>query len=361
MDIKVSVITPCLNSEKTIRDTIESVLGQTYANIEYILVDGGSTDRTVEMMKEYRLISDGRLNYISEKDQGIYDAMNKGIKLACGDVIGIINSDDWYESDAVEKAVRCFEREQTDVVYGEIWIIDENDQREYRTVHSIFPPHPSTFMKRVVYEKYGLFDTAYQIAADRDLLLRLMAEDLRFVHINEILANFRTTGISNTRNLMCAKETYEINLKYLGKCPVCILNRNDIEESYSRSKLLYIAHKNPKVIREALGRRCNVSDGFIIFGAGNCGIELAEILRICGIPIKFYVDNDEKKWGFERHGVKIYSPEILRHEGGHVVVTVTRFQREICNQIQGYSNPLLTWSVLEEVRESIISYFEDLL
>lgn len=358
MGIKVSIITPCLNSEKTIRDTIESVLGQTYDNIEYILVDGGSTDRTVEIIEEYYPVFGGRLQYTSEKDKGIYDAMNKGIIRADGDVIGIINSDDWYENDVVKEIVQCFESTDAGVVYGEIWVINENDQRMYHTHHSTFPPHPSTFVRREVYQRFGTFDLHYQIAADRELLLRLMMKGIRFVHINEILANFRKTGISNARNLVCARETYEINIRYLGKCPVCNLNRDDIEESYSRSKLLYISYKNPQAIRKVLSRQCDISDGLIIFGAGNCGIELAEILRICDIPIVFYVDNDEKKWGFERHGITIYSPEILKHVGGHVVVTVTKFQKEICNQIQNYANSKITWSILKEVREAVISSFE---
>ena len=106
MDMKVSIITPCLNSETTIRDTIESVIRQSYQNMEYIIVDGGSTDRTVEIIEEYMDVFAGRLRYISEKDNGIYDAMNKGIQRASGSVIGIINSDDWYEPEAVERAVQ---------------------------------------------------------------------------------------------------------------------------------------------------------------------------------------------------------------------------------------------------------------
>ncbi len=105
MDIKpkISIITPCLNSEKTIRDTMESVLHQTYKNIEYIIVDGGSEDRTLEIIHEYEHLFNGRLKYISEKDNGIYDAMNKGIRQSKGKLIGIIGSDDYYETDAVEK------------------------------------------------------------------------------------------------------------------------------------------------------------------------------------------------------------------------------------------------------------------
>ena len=217
MDMNVSIITPCLNSETTIRDTIESVIRQSYQNMEYIIVDGGSTDRTVEIIEEYMDVFAGRLRYISEKDNGIYDAMNKGIQRASGSVIGIINSDDWYEPEAVERAVQCFQDTGANVVYGEIWMIDENGKRKYHTSHSAFPLHPSTFIKREIYINHGMFDTTYQIAADRELLLRLMTENVKFAYVDRILANFRTIGISSTKSLVCARETYEINLKYLGK------------------------------------------------------------------------------------------------------------------------------------------------
>lgn len=354
MDMKASIITPCLNSEKTIRDTIESVLGQTYDNIEYIIVDGGSTDRTIEIIEEYATAFQGRLRYISEKDNGIYDAMNKGINLACGDVVGIINSDDWYEPEAVESAVQCLQETGADVVYGEIWMIDENGQREYHTSCSVFPPHPSTFIRRESYQKYGMFDTGYQIAADRDFLLRLMAENVRFVRIDRILADFRKTGISNARSLLCAREAHEINLKYLGKCPGNYLNKVDIEETYDRVRLLYVSHIGPQAIREVLGRYYIVSEGVMIFGVGNCGVELETVFEKCDVPVLFFVDNDEKKWGLESRGIKICSPEILRHCSGHVIITVSKHEEHISSQLQDYANPSLSWSELREIRRSVL-------
>lgn len=355
MSIKVSIITPCLNSAGTIADTIESVLNQTYSNIEYIIVDGASTDRTVAIIDEYCAVSGGQLKYISERDNGIYDAMNKGIMLATGDVIGIINSDDWYAPDAVEKAVTYFENTDAGVVYGEIWVINEKNEREYHTAHNLFPPHPSTFIRRAVYQEYGLYDTKYRIAADRDLLLHFMAKQVRFVHVDEIFANFRKTGISNINSMECAKETYEINLKYLGKCPENILNKKAVEEKYIRDKFLYVSKKRPEIIRDILSTCCNISDGLVIFGTGVCGKELEVVLRKCDIPVCFLVDNDEKKWGLELNGKKIFSPEILRYGSAHVIVTVARFQADICDQLQSYSNPGLTWSVLDGIRQSAIN------
>ena len=352
---KISIITVCKNSEATIRETIESVLHQTYRNIEYIIVDGESTDKTLDIIEEYIPLSDRGLKYISEKDKGIYDAMNKGIACATGDIIGIINSDDWYEPDAIEKAAKCFDSTDAEAVYGEIWLIDQNGEREYHTSGSTFPPHPSTFIKREIYQRYGMFDLNYHIAADRDLLLRFIAEGIRFERIDGILANFRRTGISNTRNLECAKETYEIDLKYLGKCSENILSKAAIEEKYEREKLLYISQSQPQIIRQVLEKMSHVSDGVIIFGAGNCGKELMTILRACNLPVHFFVDNDKSKWGLEFHGIKIYSPEILRKFSGYVIVTVTKFQRDICRQLQNYGNPALGWGILGEMRQRAIS------
>lgn len=360
MGTKVSVITPCLNSERTIRDTIESVLGQTYKNIEYIIVDGGSFDRTVEMIEEYRQKSDGRLRYISEKDHGIYEAMNKGISRVSGDIIGIINSDDWYEPDAIERVVRCFQQTNAEVVYGEIWLIDQNEEREYHTWHSVFPPHPSTFIRREIYQRYGMFDTGYRIAADRELLLRFMMAGVRFKHIDAVLANFRKTGISNTRSLECARETYDIDLKYLGKCSEC-LNREIIEEKYEREKLRYISRNWPQIIRNIFEEKEFGVDGIAIFGAGRCGRELLTILNECRVPIRILIDNDESKWGLEFRGVTISSPEILRDFRGHVIVTVTRFQQDICRQLQNYENPALHWSILGELRQRVISACDSFL
>lgn len=357
---KASVITVCLNSETTISRTIESVLHQTYKNIEYIIVDGGSTDGTLDRIRGYIPLFDGRLRYISEKDHGIYDAMNKGILCATGDVVGMINSDDWYEPDAVERAVRCFEETDAEAVYGEIWLTDQNGEREYHTWHSSFPPHPSTFIKREIYQKYGMFLLNYQIASDRELLLRFMEKGVRFRHVDAIFANFRRNGISNTQSLKCAKETYEIDLKYLGKCSEC-LNRDVIEEKYERTLLLYISQKQPQIIRKVMEEYKGIPDGVAIFGAGNCGRELMTILEECGVPVRLFADNDMSKWGLEFHGIKICSPEILRNLNGHVIITVTRSQQDICRQLQSYENPALSWSMLEEIRRYVLAREKDLL
>lgn len=217
-NMKVSIITPCLNSEKTIRQTIESVLKQTYKNIEYIIVDGGSTDNTLTIIREYLPLFRGRLKYISEKDKGIYDAMNKGIKMSRGQLIGIINSDDYYEFDAVKNAVSYYKPDGEQVIYGYMTIVRKNfPQKVFVQSHEYLDEgmiaHSTCFVSRKVYRNYGLFKKKYKIAADYELMLRLYKNtNVEFVQIPQILSNFRIGGISSTRKTQLEKRI--VQLKY---------------------------------------------------------------------------------------------------------------------------------------------------
>jgi glycosyltransferase involved in cell wall biosynthesis len=216
--LKVSIITPCLNSEKTIRQTIESVLNQSYYNIEYIIVDGGSKDKTLQIIEEYIPLFKGRMRYVSEKDKGIYYAMNKGIKLSHGGLIGIINSDDYYEPMAVEKVVSQYYKGKSQVIYGYLRVL-KNDKTLYietashnRNSHISMIPHPTCFVSRDVYSKYGLFNTHFKLASDYELLMRLYREDVQFIQIKDVLVNFRKGGASSNKKTQL--ETEKIRLKY---------------------------------------------------------------------------------------------------------------------------------------------------
>lgn len=176
---KISVITVCFNSERTIRRTIESVICQSYPNIEYIIVDGGSSDLTMSIIKEYE---QAITTIVSEPDNGIYDAMNKGLVLASGDWLHIINSDDAYVGpEALARAIACLNPQC--VNYFQMWrqhadgCCDLQDwpYSRWRLFVSAFLPHPSLIVSRAQYNCVGLYDTAYQIAADHDMILRLTA------------------------------------------------------------------------------------------------------------------------------------------------------------------------------------------
>ncbi len=220
MSIKVSIITPCLNTENTIHKTIESVLGQTYRNIEYIIVDGGSTDGTLDIIREYESQFQGRMKYVSEKDRGIYDAMNKGIRLSHGELIGIINSDDWYENDAVEKIISVWNQEtKYQVIYGYCRVLENGrikniarERHEGLTIRMI--PHPTCFVTRAVYRDFGMFLRFFHVSADYELMLRLYTgKQVAFIQVKDILANFRRGGVSCISK-RTEREYYLIHYRY---------------------------------------------------------------------------------------------------------------------------------------------------
>ena len=206
----ISIITASYNSSATIRDTIESVLRQSYTDFEYIIKDGGSKDDTLEIVQEYAPLFGDRLKVISEPDGGIYDAMNKGLEATTGDVVGILNSDDFYTSDDVlEKIAEAFEANSIEAVYGDVHYVNDDDLKKQVRYYSsarfkrwqmrfgMMPAHPSFYCKRSVYEKYGVFDTSYKIAADFENLLRLIfLGKIKTYYINKDFVTMRTGGAS---------------------------------------------------------------------------------------------------------------------------------------------------------------------
>lgn len=200
--IKVSIITPVLNGAKTIRQTIESVWNQTYKNIEYIIIDGCSTDSTPDIIKEYLPLFGRRIKYVREPDRGIYNAMNKGIRMSSGKLIGIINSDDYYEITAIENVVKAMEDDEYQLIYGYCRILGKGDtsiQINRNTHEDLFRTafmHPTCFVTRKTYCRYGLFVERYKVVADCDLLYRLYRNNIKFVQVKEILANYRIGGYS---------------------------------------------------------------------------------------------------------------------------------------------------------------------
>ena len=208
----ISIITATFNSAKTLKDTIQSVLRQTNKDFEYLIIDGGSTDETIDIVKSYESEFSGRLKWVSEKDQGIYDAMNKGIKMASGDVVGILNSDDYFTSDDILQTVAdAFKCQEIDAIYGDIHFIrDGNPQKCIRYYSSrmftpfwlrfgFMPAHPSFYCKREVFEKAGLYSLDYKIGADYEMMVRLFKKyGIMSQYINKDFVTMRTGGASNT-------------------------------------------------------------------------------------------------------------------------------------------------------------------
>lgn len=212
----ISIVTVCLNSAEYIERCINSVLDQTYTNIEYIIIDGGSTDATVEIIKKY----EHRITrWVSEKDGGIYDAMNKGIELCKGEFIGLLNSDDYYLPDAIQKVVDTISNDQTiDVLHGDMIGLNQQDTIVSRGNHDNLinnwaVKHPACFISSNVYQTCK-YDETMKISADYDLLLKLWVAGRHFKHIDQVLTCFSPFGISSKPSWAAVRERYRIRAKY---------------------------------------------------------------------------------------------------------------------------------------------------
>ena len=229
--MNVSIITVCLNSADTIEDTIKSAISQDYKNIEHIVVDGGSTDGTLDVIGRYK----GKIaKVISEPDEGIYDAMNKGIRLATGDVVGFLNAGDFYAVEtAISQVVTSFQKNDCEVVYADLEYVAENNpgktvrrwiSRPYQS--GLFkkgwhPPHPTFFAKKIIFDKYGGFDLSYDIGADYELMLRFLEKhSVKSCYIPSVLVKMRSGGISNKNlyqiikaNIECFRAWHDNGLK----------------------------------------------------------------------------------------------------------------------------------------------------
>jgi len=205
---KISIITVTYNSAQTLEHTIQSVLLQDHPDIEYIIVDGQSTDETLSVIRKYRHKID---HFVSEKDDGLYYALNKGIALATGDIIGILHADDFYIDDHVlSKIATTFEKSGADAVYADLFYVDKDDTekivrkwrsgeyKEGKFLWGWMPPHPTFFVKRDIYAKYGAFNTSLRSAADYELMLRFIHKHkIKLAYLPEYIVKMRTGGQSN--------------------------------------------------------------------------------------------------------------------------------------------------------------------
>ncbi|MDO6440377.1 glycosyltransferase family 2 protein [Cyclobacterium sp. 1_MG-2023] len=205
--MKISLITVTYNSAKTLQDTISSVAQQEYPDIEYIVVDGNSKDNTVDIIKENESTVS---NWVSERDKGMYDAMNKGIKMATGDVVGILNSDDFFfDTKVLAEIANAFHSPSTDAVIGDIVFVDDEDENKIIRRYSAkkwkpskfawgyMPPHPSFFVRKEFFDKLGAYKTDYKIAADYELLIRfLLKGGINWKYLPIVTTKMRMGGLS---------------------------------------------------------------------------------------------------------------------------------------------------------------------
>lgn len=206
--MKISIITVALNSEKTIKDTLNSVIFQSYKSIEYIVIDGGSTDGTIDIINKYKSDID---IFISEPDAGIYDALNKGIKLATGEIIAVLHSDDlFYDEFVVSDMLNRMVVTGSEICFSDLIIVDRTGEKILRYYMSHYykkwlfrigwlPPHPTCFIKKSLFNEFGLYSTRYKVAGDFDFLVRIFyGRELNWAYLDRITVKMRYGGASNS-------------------------------------------------------------------------------------------------------------------------------------------------------------------
>ncbi len=225
MKPKVSIITVCYNAASTLEDTIRSVISQDYENLEYIIIDGQSTDGTVELIKKY---SKSIKTFISEPDKGMYDALNKGIGMANGEIIGMLNSDDFYiDSKVISEIVSLMDSSHADAAYANLFYVDQKDTdkivrkwnsgpyKRKKFIYGWMPPHPTFFVKKELYEKYGGFNLAFKSAADYELMLRfLYKHNAKTSYLPKFIVKMRVGGMSNANLINRLKANREDKLAW---------------------------------------------------------------------------------------------------------------------------------------------------
>lgn len=216
--MKISIITITYNSARTLQRALDSVQSQTYKDIEHIIVDGASTDGTKELIEDYAE-ANTNVRWVSEKDKGIYDALNKGIRMATGDAIGFLHSDDvFYSTDSVAHIARALEEEGVQVVYGDLQYCNgekvvrrwkSNDFNPYALKYGWMPPHPTVYVRREVYQEVGEYDEWFRISADYDMMLRIFTAGYRSRYLPEVLVSMEVGGASNKNTKARLSKTQE--------------------------------------------------------------------------------------------------------------------------------------------------------
>lgn len=349
--MKISIITVVYNAVYTIERTIQSVLNQNYDELEYIVIDGGSSDGTVDVIRKY----ESDISYwISEPDGGIYNAMNKGIDIATGEVVAFLNSDDWYQKNALNCVAENFKTD-VEILAGRVIFHDGNIQRVQKVVRDpdelrikMIYCHQGIFARKELFNRYGKFDERYKMAADYDWLLRIYNQGISIRDTDIILAHFSCSGISSSQTFLTHIEIREIALSYLEE----LEKGSDVDKSETDNIRKSIFKEHDKFEKNSLFKRFlqekqfgkaqvnnRVKDLFVrekkysIFGCGKAGKECYEFLDQIGLPPDCFWDNGESKWGIYCNGIIVKDPKDIKKSGALVIIASTYYEDEIKGQL----------------------------
>lgn len=360
--MKITIITVSYNSASTIEKTIQSVIGQKFHDLEYIVIDGCSTDGTMEAVRKYK---DDISVYISEPDQGIYDAMNKGLLRASGDVVAFLNSDDWYLPKVLDRVEGYFDSDPVDIVSGGIYVCRDGmcvkAPRSKLMGENIFfdivCPHPAMFAKRELFERLGKFDTSYEIAADTKWVMNAYAGGSHILCVDDYFTCFRDGGVSSVRKLDAWKEQYRAALTCVQENQLTELEQK--VNAYYQEKIREA--ETEKKVEMALAEKAGQvrsmfesSAGYYIWGTGVRGERCREIFEKLELRITAFVDSYRTR---ERVGeYSVITPEEMDRES-YVCITPKNYEKEIKGQLKDMGideNRLFTYStMLEEISKRL--------
>lgn len=342
--MKVTIITICLNNKFDIERTITSITDQSNCEKEYIVVDGGSNDGTIDILeKNYKAGIIDKI--VSERDKGRYDAMNKGIALSTGDLIGFLNAGDWYEPNVLQRIAMEYDG-CSDVIYGKTIHYSKDEVKEIkecRPISELFNGmvfgHPSSFFSRSALSRIGLYDDSYRIAGDYEWFLRCYYSAGRFQYVDMNVANFKWGGISTLRDGLTAFERIKCKLNFADKPGM----RESILSDFAELPFELLKEKrniNPHCIADEIRASCLNDNRVAIYGYGYMGHLIEEVCHSCQIGIDFITDKKIKSdHEVSDKGYPLFEVSKLDEYHGTVIIAVKEidehYPEEICRDKEG--------------------------
>lgn len=377
--MKISVITVCLNSVRTIERTIRSVQNQRYDDLEYIIIDGGSTDGTVEVIKQYEEFVS---YWISEEDDGLYDAMNKGIAKATGEVIAFLNSDDWYKENALAKVGSYYEKYNPMILTGRVNTLQKGKWEKYINIWesdkenirmAMIYQQPATFTRREVFDRLGGFNTSYKIGGDFEWILRVYDSGIEIMCVEDVFTNFSPMGVSSTKAEQTVREARKIALDALERCE----KYDNRQKSAWREKInsLYDEQQAMADIKMSIRNQRLVDysklkasmleyfaeKSYVVWGTGIIGEDMYRLLMQLGRDVEFFVDRKADSDAMTFHGRNVLSPrKLTQHD--KIIVASRDYEDEIADELnamgfQKDKNYILYSNILSKLTEKYMEYY----
>ncbi len=377
--MRISIVTVCLNRVNTIEKTIQSVINQNYSEIEYIIIDGRSSDGTVDIIKKYESYL---ACWVSETDKGIYDAMNKGLAKSTGEIIAFLNSDDWYEENTLVKVNRYFEQYNPMILAGRVNTLQKGKWTKYigsldgdkeNIRMAMIYKQPAMFVHRGVFDRTGGFNTCYKVAADFEWMLRVHDSGMRVMCVEDVFTNFSSTGISNTNMDLTISEAREIATEALNRCEQ--YSREERENWRIKINKCYDEQQARTDVKRIIrGRQLTEfsslkismleyfkEPSYVVWGIGVIGDDMYNLLTQLTLEVDYFVDRRSVGTAQMFRDRKVIHPHELVH-GKKVIIATLEYEDEIANQMiemgfQEDKDYILYSTILQKLIEIYEKYY----